>query len=437
MRWTIVVIVALALLVLFLGGQIASVLFSERIPKQLVNGAGAEGGSYFRIQQGIKQAIADRNPKIQVTVVETQGSRENLQRIKQGTLDFAFYQNSGSTTDDVALVANVYSESLLLIVSKASRIQGMLDLKGKVVSVGPEKSGTRDMVQEALERNEMTIQDFDARAYGFKEIVAGFRKGDLDAAFVVTGMFSPFFDELFQVGNFDILPIPYAKAIAAHNPSMFPKDIPQGYFRGGRHPIPSQDIQTISVHASLITRSDIPTYKVRYLCEVFFDHSFRLNMNLRELNETMAQQPGDFPLHPVAMDFYRRGEPTFSSYLKETLKELSWHMVLGIVAIIGLVMTKTQRAREAKRLYQERVSRFIEEAFRYQSLAIDEADPQKIVNYHKLLVMQVKDKATRAFMNKQLGAEEYYSSLIAACDSVEKTLLARLDILRARQESAH
>ena len=434
MRWTIIVIVALALLVVLLGGQVASVVLSEKVPKRLMAAAGSEGGSYFRVMQGIKQASAARHPKVQFSVVLTQGSGENLQGVKQGRFDYAFYQNSGSSTQGVSLVANVYSESLFLLVNKTSGINHLLDLKDKIVSVGPEQSGTRQMVSEVLKRDQMALEDFDARSLGFEELAMGFGGMGLDAAFVVAGAFSPFFDELFRTGDFDVLGLPHVDATAAHNPSVFRMTIPRGYFRGGRRPIPSQDIQTVGVHASLITRSDTPAHKVRYLCEILFDHWFKLQMNLHELNEEMAQQPGDFPLHPAAADFYRRGKPTVSSYLKETLGDLSWQILLGVLAIIGLLVTRAQRAREARRLSRERVSRFIEEAFRYQALAIEESDPQRIINYHKLLVMQVKDKASRALIGKQGQLGAHFANLLAACDSVERSLLARLEILRAGRQ---
>ena len=95
----------------------------------------------------------------------TQGSVENLKEMRTGTLesslsqaDIAFWAHQGigpykgqPAFEQLTAIANLYTETVHVVVRAESDIRNIGDLRGKVVSVGEEGSGTLVVARVILE----------------------------------------------------------------------------------------------------------------------------------------------------------------------------------------------------------------------------------------------------------------------------------------------
>ncbi|WP_246148709.1 TAXI family TRAP transporter solute-binding subunit [Skermanella pratensis] len=177
-------------------------------------GTGTTGGTYFPVGGMLANVISnppgsrpcDRGgscgvPGVIAVAQATQGSVENLKEMRTGTLesalsqaDIAFWAREGTGPykgqqpfDQLTAIANLYVETVHLVVRAESGIRNVADLKGKRVSVGEEGSGTLVEARVILEAYGIAETEIDARY--LKPGPAGDRlvEGEVDAFFIVGG----------------------------------------------------------------------------------------------------------------------------------------------------------------------------------------------------------------------------------------------------------
>jgi TRAP transporter TAXI family solute receptor len=114
---------------------------------------GPSDGSYFQIAQDIKNVAGKEGMEIQV--MSTKGSLENIQLLGTGKVDLAIVQldalrfvsevlkqqQNMDLFDSIKVVLNLYPEEIHVLSNK-SDIQTFYQLEGKRVSVGTEGGGT-------------------------------------------------------------------------------------------------------------------------------------------------------------------------------------------------------------------------------------------------------------------------------------------------------
>lgn len=380
-NWIVIVGLICAIIVMALVSYKRSLL---QLPRKIVIATGSTSGYYNKLGNEMKRIIEKEHPKVHVEILQTQGSFDNLKLIERGEADFAFYQNSGDTTTSIRSVANLYSEALHLIVKRSSGITSIKDLKGKVVAIGPEGSGTRLMVLEVLKHYGIELKDFDNRSYGLDELDAMFSE-DLQAAFVVMGVLAPGLIDLFKRNeNLQLAPIEYSDALKMKYPSMCAYHIPEGTYRTDP-PVPEAEFVTVAVKASIITNKHTPGFLVNYFTELIFKNEFRKGMNLIELNSDYAQAEEDFPLHRGAIAYYNRGKPTLYSIFVEGLRRSLVSLVALVVFVTGIPFLLFRRSYEKKKARRERFADYARKLQEQMGEVLVDEDTHTLVRRMQML----------------------------------------------------
>ena len=175
---------------------------------------GPSDGSYFQIAQDIKNVAGKDGVDLQV--MPTKGSLENLELLGGGKVDLAIVQLDAlrfmsdvmkqdlglNLFEKVKVVLNLYPEEIHILTNKKD-IQTFYNLEGKRVSVGPPGGGTA--VTAAVLFN---IYDIKATVSEepFEEAVKKMEQGGLDAVFFVGGAPVPFIEKLSNKFSFVRLP---------------------------------------------------------------------------------------------------------------------------------------------------------------------------------------------------------------------------------------
>src|SRR5262249_13372427 len=117
---------------------------------------GSTSGVYYPLGNAISAIFLKTIPGARSNVQVTQGSVENLQLLEDGDGELAFSLGDSLSAawkgnaeagfrkplSKLRGVAAIYRNYVQLVVSEASGIKSLADLKGKRVSVGPKQSGT-------------------------------------------------------------------------------------------------------------------------------------------------------------------------------------------------------------------------------------------------------------------------------------------------------
>lgn len=180
---------------------------------------GPSDGSYFQIAQDIKN-VAGKDG-IDLQVLPSKGSLENLELLGSGKVDLAIVQLDAlrfvsdvmkqdlglNLFDKIKVVLNLYPEEIHILTNKKD-IQTFYNLEGKRVSVGPPGGGTA--VSAAVLFN---VYDIKATVSEepFEEAVKKMEQGSLDAVFFVGGAPVPFIEKL--GGKFSFVRLPSNPAL--------------------------------------------------------------------------------------------------------------------------------------------------------------------------------------------------------------------------------
>jgi len=175
---------------------------------------GPSDGSYFQIAQDIKNVVGREG--IDLQVMPTKGSMENIELLGAGKVDLAIVQldalrfisdvvkqDAGlDLFERIKVVMNLYPEEIHILTNK-KEIQTFYNLEGKRVSVGPPGGGTA--VTAAVLFNVYDIKSTVSEE-PFEEAVKKMEQGALDAIIFVGGAPVPFIGKL--GGKFQFVRLP-------------------------------------------------------------------------------------------------------------------------------------------------------------------------------------------------------------------------------------
>src|SRR4029453_9246222 len=182
-------------------------------------GTGGTGGTYYPIGGLIGNAIS--NDKLNVSAVATNGSVANVNGIVGGSMESGFSQadiNAWAFTgtgiyegkpkiEELRVIANLFPESVLVVVRKGAGIKSLADLKGKRVSIDEPGSGTLVNARALLGAYGVTEKDIKPEYLKQVQSAEKFKDGSLDAYFQTTGFPQGTLSELAATNGFELLPI--------------------------------------------------------------------------------------------------------------------------------------------------------------------------------------------------------------------------------------
>jgi uncharacterized protein len=175
---------------------------------------GPNDGSYFQIAQDIKNVGAKEG--IDLQVMPTKGSIENIQLLGSGKIDLAIVQLDAlrfvsdvlkekkglDLFDSIKVVMNLYPEEIHVLSNKKD-IQTFYHLEGKRVSVGTEGGGTAVSAAVLFSMYDINAKvSFDS----FEDAVKKMEQDNLDAVVFVGGAPVPFIGKLDNRFRFVRLP---------------------------------------------------------------------------------------------------------------------------------------------------------------------------------------------------------------------------------------
>jgi len=112
-------------------------------PTSITIATGNQLGAYYQYAQHYKELLAEQ--RIDLTIISTAGSVDNIQRLLNGDVDLAFVQSGTGQPyknrqtvkyQNLVSLASVYHEPLWLFMSAGQHVTHVKSLKGKRVFVG-------------------------------------------------------------------------------------------------------------------------------------------------------------------------------------------------------------------------------------------------------------------------------------------------------------
>ena len=315
-------VVRLVILTASLGfiSWLAIVLWQASRPQRLTLAAGNSTGDSYILSNALKTVVERHYPRINITLLETGGTVENLQMLEDGSAQLATAQADVLAGPTARLVAVLYDDTFQLLVPAKSPLQKVDDLRGKRIALAQ----TGGQFQSFLRLAEhFGFQQEDFQFVGANDAAAddAFLNGQADAIFRIRAIGNPSIQKLVQSGQVRFLPIDQAAAMKISHPAFIPAVIPEGAYMGNPA-VPSQDLPTVAVHRTLLARDGANAEAIRAVTEALIDRRQEIMQEIpagmtevrlllvqtRRPDSQTAMEPA---LHPGALSFYNKDKPSF------------------------------------------------------------------------------------------------------------------------------
>lgn len=282
---------------------------------KMTMGTGGTSGTYYAFGGVLAQYIKNK-AGIDVTVVSTDGSKADIQGIEVGDYQLGTVQSDvmayawdgvkafdGEAVKNIRTVGALYAETVQLVTLNPE-IKTPADLKGKAVSIGAPGSGVYFNAIDVLTAAGLSESDIKAQYLSFADSAEGLKDGKIDAAFVVAGAPTPAITELATSNDIYIVPIEgeIAEAVTADCPYYTELAIPAGTYPGQ-----DEDVNTITVKATLIVSEDADEDSVYALTKAIFENKEAIateHSKGGELSIENATSGMTVPFHAGAAKYY-------------------------------------------------------------------------------------------------------------------------------------
>jgi TRAP transporter TAXI family solute receptor len=283
-------------------------------------GTGGTAGTYYPVGGMIANAVTQPGTII-VTAQASNGSVANVNGIAGGALESGFSQADVATwaqkgtgiyegkpnVPGLRLIANLYPESVHIVVRKGSGIKTVFDLKGKRVALDEPGSGT--LVNARLILAAYGIQESDIKPEYIKPNQAGdkMKDGALDAFFFVGGAPAGAIAELASSGaGIELIPIdgPQAEGLRMASPFFAVDNIPADTYKG------VAGVRTLAVGAQWVTSDKADTATVYEITKALFSEQTQKALQAghakgKLITKENAVKSAGIPFHPGAEKYYK------------------------------------------------------------------------------------------------------------------------------------
>ena len=283
-------------------------------------GTGGTAGTYYPVGGMIANAVSQPG-KIIATAQASNGSLANVNGIAGGAMESGFSQSDVATwaykgngifegkpnVPGLRLIANLYPESVHVVVKKGSGFKTVADLKGKRVALDEPGSGTLVNARAILAA--YGIKESDIRPEYIKPNQAAdkLKDGTLDAFFFTGGAPAGAIAELASAGGgIDILSIEgkEADALRAASPFFTPDVIAAETYKG------IAAVRTLAVGAQWVTSDKADANTVYEITKALFGDAAQKQLAAghakgKFITKENAVKSAGIPFHPGAERFYK------------------------------------------------------------------------------------------------------------------------------------
>ncbi|WP_105973460.1 TAXI family TRAP transporter solute-binding subunit [Streptomyces geranii] len=285
---------------------------------------GTPAGVYQQYGSRLSAAFAKDMPKLDVRLLNSQGSQENVERVATGDADFTIAAADAVETyklrnlrgaDTLRGVARLYDDYVQLVVPRDSKISTVEDLRGKRVAIGLDNSGVRLIANRVLAAAGLDpVKDIKPFADGIDTGPGRLRQGQIDAFFWSGGLPTNGLEQLAK--DFPIRFVPIGTDLVT---KLHEKGGASRYYRATNMPESAyptvQDgstVATIAVSNLLITREDMDPRLTEWLTRSVINSRDGIGAHVHsaqlvDLRTAIYTDP--LALHEGARRYYRSVKP--------------------------------------------------------------------------------------------------------------------------------
>ncbi|MFF6999640.1 TAXI family TRAP transporter solute-binding subunit [Streptomyces sp. NPDC008313] len=285
---------------------------------------GTRSGVYQRYGVLLKHELAKDMPDLDVRLLSSEGSQENVERVATGKADFTiaaadavekFKLEGRPGADQLRGCARLYDDYVQVVVPRSSPVRSIEDLRGRTVAVGQAGSGVRLIADRILMAAGLDPdKDIEPVSTGISEMPAELENGRIAAFFWSGGLPTGAVADL--AGNFQIRLIPLGAGLVdkLHRQGGISRYYRAADMPADAYPSVQQGaaIPTVAVANLLVTRADTDPTLTEHFTRTVIDSRDGIGhevhaAQLVDLRTAIFTDP--LKLHRGATRYYRSVKP--------------------------------------------------------------------------------------------------------------------------------
>ncbi|RLA25375.1 MAG: C4-dicarboxylate ABC transporter substrate-binding protein [Gammaproteobacteria bacterium] len=318
-------------------------------PKKIIISTGSETGSYYKVAQQYRDALAEQG--VELEIISSLGSGQNIQRLLNKEVDIAFVQGgTGNSDDPLFSLGSLYYEPLWIFLRKDIDAGNISDLSGLRMAIGQDGSGTQVLVREILGLNDVNVQGDHLLAISSTEAAKAIISADIDAAFIVAPGSSETVRKLLQNDQVKLLDMKRANTYIRLLPYLSKIVLPEGIIDLENN-YPAQPITLLSPTANLVVAEDFNSALIILLLRAADEIHSKASI-LSVADTFPSDEFTAYPINEDAKRYYSVGSPFLMRYLP------FWPAVFidrMIVMLVPLLMLLIPLGKIMPPLYQWRI----------------------------------------------------------------------------------
>ena len=298
---------------------------------------------------GKRYATAMRAYGIEVQLLPSEGSSENMAWLAAGKADLGFVQGGsrgqeGAEPPSLESLGSLFVEPVWLFYrseavrtsKKTAILNDLTQLQGLRVNIGTAGSGVPTLMKKLF-----TINRIDDSALTLSQLeqtpaTAAFLNGELDALVFVSAPESPMVQMLLQTPGVKLMEFAQSEAYSRRFAFLTPVTLPRGVVDLASN-IPAQDVRLVASTTTLLARDGVHPA----VLQLFSQASLALHREAGWFNrahEFPNAANTEFPLSREAERTLRNGIPLLQRYLPFSYANLMERMWLALGIIIAVLL---------------------------------------------------------------------------------------------------
>lgn len=313
-------------------------------PRHVVMTSGGESGAYYHFAKRYAAILA--RDGITLEVLKSEGSVQNLERLKRGEAQIGFIQGGVIETPEVGdldgepehfglvSLGSMFYEPVWVFY-RGETIDRLSQLRGKRIAIGQEGSGIRQLAQRLLQDNEV---DFKSNTFPISGLDAAekLQQGRIDAAFIIAAEHAPVVQVLLRSPGVKLMNFSQSFAYERRYPFLTRLTMPKGVADLVRD-FPPEDTRVLAPTASLVVSEDLHPAVQNLLLQAARQVHGKPGF-FQATNEFPAYMDAMLPLSSEAERFFKAGPPFLQRYLPFWLAVLVDRMFVLLLPVIALLI---------------------------------------------------------------------------------------------------
>ena len=286
---------------------------TQEAPQTFRLASGQETGNYYRLSRAFRERALEHNLDVQVLL--TGGSLDNVKLLENGQADFALVQSDIALralkghkpfdlpVEHLRLVTPLSTEAVQILVRSDLYIFTTAELRGKTVSLGPKGSGTELTARAILEASGVGVEEAKTKYSPTDKVNDELKEEEIDVAFLSSSVPTPAVAQALREreGRLLVLESRVIERLASSG-SYFETVIP-------KHTYPNQmeELPTIGVQALVLTRDDVDPALVSRVLQTLQSERKEIERSAGVRMDLIGILPlsQSFPIHPGSRPWLR------------------------------------------------------------------------------------------------------------------------------------